>query len=151
MAELKKDIEEYQKMEKSSRNKLFWSAITVILKDFQSQSTSSAPESRAVTNVASEIDSLLSTKTHEQLKTLESQIRNKLSSDEPVDVDYWNHLLHSLKIWKAKSQLKEMALPILQTRPKPAPKTQPEEQSKAPELSKSENDNKIIHDEVVAD
>jgi hypothetical protein len=48
---------------------------------------------------------------------LESQIHTKLDGDEPVDVDYWQQLLRSLKIWKAKAKLRAMHEPILEMRP----------------------------------
>jgi hypothetical protein len=95
-------------------------AVIVIL-DSQSQ-VALAPESRAVSTVADEIDKLLGSKTYEQLETLENQIRTKLQGDEPVDVDYWEQLLRSLKIWKAKARLRAMHEPILKFGTKPAPK-----------------------------
>src|ERR1700721_2936820 len=93
----------------------------IILNDFQSRSIS-AVESRAVSTVADDIDNLLGSKTHEQLETLEDQINTKLRGDEPVDVDYWEQLLRSLKIWKAKARLRAMHEPVLKSRPKPPPK-----------------------------
>jgi hypothetical protein len=118
MTELKEDIKEYIEMEKSKRNKDFWLAITMILDDFQSRSTT-APESRAVINVSDDIDKLLSTKTYGQLETLEDQINAKLRGDEPVDVDYWEQLLRSLKVWKAKAFLRVLHEPVLKARPNP--------------------------------
>jgi hypothetical protein len=118
MTELKEDIKEYIGMEKSKRNKDFWLAITMILDDFQSRSTT-APESRAVINVSDDIDKLLSTKTYAQLETLEDQINAKLRGNEPVDVDYWEQLLRSLKVWKAKAFLRVLHEPVLKARPNP--------------------------------
>jgi hypothetical protein len=58
------------------------------------------------TNVAVETDiaRLLEGKTHEQLLALEQSVRMKLAraSKEPIDVDYWEGLLRSLEVWKAK-------------------------------------------------
>lgn len=52
--------------------------------------------------VESEIDQLLQGKTHEQLVQLQRQIQTKLGSGEPIDVDYWEGLLKSLLVWKAR-------------------------------------------------
>lgn len=118
MIELKDDIKEYIGMEKRTRNKDFWQAIMVILNHFQSQSTT-APESRAVLNVTDDIDNLLKSKTYAQLETLEEQIHTKLRGDEPVDVDYWEQLLRSLKVWKAKAFVRALHEPVLKARPTP--------------------------------
>ena len=52
--------------------------------------------------VESEITNLLAGKTLPQLEQLEQSVRAKLSSGEPVDNDYWEGLLTSLQVWKAK-------------------------------------------------
>jgi len=133
MKQLRTAIDEYVGMEKSQRNQEFWEVLTAIaghsnfqaiitiLNNYQSQSTS-APESRAVDTVAEEIEKLLGPKSYDQLIVLESQITKKLSSDEPVDVDYWQQLLRNLKTYKAKARLRAMHEPILKSRPKPPPK-----------------------------
>lgn len=68
----------------------------------------SAPEGRVLSSVASDINKILSPKTYEQLETLESQVKRKLSSNEPIDTDYWEELLRSLTVWKAKAKLKKV-------------------------------------------
>jgi hypothetical protein len=40
-----------------------------------------------------------------QLEELEKKIRAKLQSDEPIDTNYWEELLKSLLVWKAKAKL----------------------------------------------
>jgi hypothetical protein len=52
--------------------------------------------------VESEIAALLSGKSLDQLSLLQRQIQDKLKSGEAVDVDYWESLLKSLLVWKAK-------------------------------------------------
>jgi len=52
--------------------------------------------------VESEIAGLLSGKSYDQLSALQRQIQEKLSSGEPVDIEYWESLLKSLIVWKAK-------------------------------------------------
>jgi hypothetical protein len=121
MNQLNSAIEDYLTMEKSPRNREYWESVTIVLKDYQSKSTS-APESRAVDPVAEDIKALLGPKSYDQLVVLETQINNKLASDEPVDVDYWQQLLRSLKIFKAKAKIRAMHAPVLATRPPPPPK-----------------------------
>lgn len=69
--------------------------------------TKAAPEASAKARdvnsaVESEITQLLQGKTHEQLVQLQRQIQAKLGSGEPIDVDYWEGLLKSLLVWKAR-------------------------------------------------
>lgn len=52
--------------------------------------------------VETEISTLLSGKTYEQLVALQRQVQTKLQSGEPLDTDYWEGLLKSLLVWKAK-------------------------------------------------
>jgi hypothetical protein len=120
----------------------------VILNDFQSRS-SSAPESRAVSNVAEEIDTLLGNKSYDELETLEDKIRTKLRGDEPVDVDYWQQLLRSLKVWKAKARLRVMHDPVRKTRPIKPP-TSPTKPKSIPFDPTSFVDAKV-HDDLLED
>lgn len=55
--------------------------------------------------VESEINALLRGKTYDQLVLLQKQVQSKLASDERVDVDYWEGLLKSLLVWKARVSL----------------------------------------------
>ncbi len=55
-------------------------------------------------------------KTYEQLEALEKQIRAKLRSNEPIDVDYWEQLLRNLLIYKAKAKLKKVYQSVLDSR-----------------------------------
>jgi Cactus-binding C-terminus of cactin protein/Conserved mid region of cactin len=143
MAELQQDIEEYLKMEKSSPNQDYWKATLIILNESQTH-PATAPESRAVTSVADDINALLGSKSHDQLLTLESQVQRKLSSDEPVDVDYWQQLLRSLKIWKARARIRDFHVPFAD-RPKPA--------KRAVNLFSPEGfvDPHVVHDEMLED
>lgn len=71
------------------------------------------PEGRAVSSVSLDIDRLLSPKSFEDLEALERQINRKLESNEPIDTDYWEQLLKSLLVWKAKAKLKKVYQSVL--------------------------------------
>lgn len=66
--------------------------------------------------MAADIDKLLAPKTFEQLETLEVQVKRKLDSDEPIDYDYWEQLLRSLRVWKAKAKLRRVSQEIVNER-----------------------------------
>lgn len=75
-----------------------------------------APEGRALSSVAADINRLLSPKTYEQLEFLEIQVKKKLDSNEPIDYDYWEELLRSLTVWKARAKLKKVYQAVVQER-----------------------------------
>lgn len=52
--------------------------------------------------VEKDVSALLNGKSYEQLSQLQRQIQAKLSSGEPVDIEYWEGLLKTLLVWKAK-------------------------------------------------
>lgn len=59
---------------------------------------------------------MLSGKTYEQLVQLQDQVRAKLRSGEPLDVEYWEGLLKSLVVWRAKAKLRDMHEVVLSNR-----------------------------------
>jgi Cactus-binding C-terminus of cactin protein/Conserved mid region of cactin len=87
----------------------------VICKDRLERFKAPIRAARGVSSVTSDVDRLFGPKTYEELEALEKQIRGKLDSNEPIDVDYWEHLLRSLLLWKAKARLKKMSQQIVQS------------------------------------
>ncbi|KAI7968281.1 hypothetical protein EIK77_010451 [Talaromyces pinophilus] len=87
----------------------------------------SAPEGRVLSSVAADINKILSPKTYEQLETLEVQVRRKLDSNEPIDTDYWEELLRSLTVWKARAKLKKVFQAVIEGRVQALRKQQKEE------------------------
>ena len=86
-----------------------------------------APAGRALSSVAADINRLLSPKTYEQLQTLEVQVKRKLNSNEPIDTDYWEELLRSLTVWKARARLKNVYQAVIDERVRDLRKQQTEE------------------------
>ena len=113
LAELDKDIASYLALEKNKKNKDYWRTMQIICNDRREKLKPMGPEGRSVSSVASDIDKFLGPKTYEQLESLEKQIRAKLNSNEPIDVDYWEQLLRNLLIWKAKAKLKKVYQSVL--------------------------------------
>jgi hypothetical protein len=80
------------------------------------QSQNSKPAARGVSSVATDLDKLLGPKSLEELERLEMQIKAKLSSNEPIDTDYWEHLLGSLLTYKAKAKLRRVTQSVVSAR-----------------------------------
>lgn len=114
--DLRKDIDTYLNLETNKNNREYWRTMQIICRDRQRKLRNSGPEGRAVSSVAADIDKLLAPKTFEQLEALEKQIRTKLDSNEPIDTDYWQQLLDSLLVWKAKAKIKRVYQDVLDSK-----------------------------------
>lgn len=116
LKELEEDIKSYQTLETVGRNRDYWRALLALCADHRQSQKTLGPEGRTVAPVASDVDQIMAPKTHEQLGALESQIKAKLQSTEPIDTDYWEGLLKSLLVYKAKAKLKEIDNAIREVR-----------------------------------
>ena len=116
LGELENDIASFLALETNKKNQEYWKTMQIICNDRRQKLKPVGPEGRAVSSVAADVDKLLGPKTYEQLEVLEKQIRTKLQSNEPIDVDYWEQLLRSLLIWKAKAKLKKVYESVLDSR-----------------------------------
>jgi hypothetical protein len=116
LKELDKDIGTYIALENNRNNRDFWDTMKVICKDRLDKFQAPAPAARGVSSVASDVDRMLSPKSYEELEKLENQIRQKLASTEPIDTDYWEHLLRTLLVWKAHARLRKVSQKIVKSR-----------------------------------
>ncbi|KAF2090011.1 cactin [Saccharata proteae CBS 121410] len=116
LTDLEKDIDTYVALETDRRNREYWTTMKVICKDKRTSSHSVERGARGVASVSADVDRLLGPKTLEELEALEKQIRRKLDSNEPIDVDYWEHLLRSLIVWKAKARLRRVSEMVINSR-----------------------------------
>lgn len=116
LKELEKEIDIYITLENRRANKDFWETMKVICKDRRDKFKVHAPSARGVSAVAADIDKMLAPKSYEELEKLEKQIRKKLASNEPVDTDYWEHLLRTLLVYKARARLRNVSQNIVKSR-----------------------------------
>ncbi|KAI5286351.1 hypothetical protein KEM54_006860, partial [Ascosphaera aggregata] len=114
--ELERDIGTFLSLEKDSKNLDFWKTMKILCLDRKKRMQDAAPENRVIRSVAADIDKLLSPKSYEDLCTLEGQIRGKLDSDEAIDTDYWEQLLQSLIVWKARAKIKKVYQSVIKER-----------------------------------
>ncbi|OTA87341.1 hypothetical protein M434DRAFT_23973 [Hypoxylon sp. CO27-5] len=133
--ELNADIMPYLTLEANTRNRDYWKALQILCTDRRQRLRPMGPEERAVSSVIADVDKILGPKNLEQLEKLEGQIQAKLRSDEVVDTDYWEQLLKSLQIFKAKAKLKKIYEAIKEERIKLLKERDPE---KAKALAESE-------------
>lgn len=67
-------------------------------------------------SVSAEVDKLIKSKTLEALSALEGQVKIKLQSDEAIDVEYWESLMQSVRIYKAKAELRLVYQNLLESK-----------------------------------
>ncbi|KAF7191108.1 hypothetical protein HII31_07623 [Pseudocercospora fuligena] len=116
LAELGKAIDTYLTLESSKSNHEYWNMMKTICNDRRKTSSDGQNTARGVSSVAADLDKLLGPKSLEELEKLEKQIRAKLASNEPIDTDYWDHLLKSLLTYKARAKLRKVSESILDAR-----------------------------------
>ncbi|KAG8927643.1 hypothetical protein FRC02_007975 [Tulasnella sp. 418] len=114
--ELRDDIERYLSLEETEINIEFWKNMMIVCADRLEKLDPSRASSRATSAVENDVAVMLAGKTYEQLSQLQRQIQDKLASREPVDVEYWEGLLKSLLVWKAKAKLKSAHEVVVQNR-----------------------------------
>ncbi|KAH9894520.1 mid region of cactin-domain-containing protein [Xylariomycetidae sp. FL2044] len=118
LEELDAEITSYHTLETNKRNKEYWTTLKTLCADRRQKLKPLGPEARAVSSVSSDVEKILGPKNLEQLEKLEIQIRTKLRSDEVMDSDYWEELLKSLLVFKAKANLKSICDDIREYRAK---------------------------------
>ena len=143
LSELQKDIDTFLSLETNAQNREFWKVLIdngspdglfsaesfqqTMLIICQDRQKTIAPKGRALNPVVADINKLLSPKTYEELEGLEVQVKKKLNSDEPIDYDYWEELLRSLAVWKARAKLKKVYQAVIEERVRGLRKQQCEE------------------------
>lgn len=116
LVELEKEISSYHVLETNILNREYWKALLSLCASRRVKLKPERNEERVVSSVADDIDKILAPKTYEQLVALEGQIRSKLQSDDDIDTDYWEQLLRSLAVWKAKATLNKVYKAIADSR-----------------------------------
>ncbi|KAI7904738.1 mid region of cactin-domain-containing protein [Cokeromyces recurvatus] len=117
--ELHEDIQMHLALEKNPQSLEFWRAMIVVAEDTLSKMQENQERIKAggvPFTVNESIHRVLSGKTVSQLSVLQNQIQQKLRSNEPIDVEYWENLLKELVVYKAKAKLNEMHQDILAAR-----------------------------------
>lgn len=123
--ELHQDIQMYLELEKNDSHRDFWRSMLIVcddkleeLKEEQDRGKGGA----AAVNVRQDpeergrINTMLESKSTEELQQLQDQVRAKLASGEPVDVEYWERVLKSIVVWRAKARLRDMHEAVLSNR-----------------------------------
>lgn len=118
--ELFEDIQMYLTLEKNEQNLDFWRSMIIVcddkLAELRQEEDPTNIRNRLDPTVKAEMSSMLSTKNFDQLATLQDQVRNKLRSGEPIDVEYWEQLLKQIVVWRAKTKLRDLHEVVLENR-----------------------------------
>jgi hypothetical protein len=90
----------------------------IICRDRIQKSGPASTQARGLNAVSADVDGLFGSKSYEELEKIEDQIKAKLGSNEPIDIDYWEHLMRQLIVWKAKAKLRRVSQSIVESRMK---------------------------------
>ncbi|KAI9724239.1 MAG: hypothetical protein M1828_003662 [Chrysothrix sp. TS-e1954] len=133
LEELAKDIDTYLTLEEDRGARDFWNTMLVVCNDRRKKTVDGGRRGRGVGSVSGDIEKLFSTKSIKELEALESQIKVKLESNEPIDVEYWEHLLSNLVAWKARANLRMVSQMVMDSQFKGLRDQQADEAGKASE------------------
>ena len=116
--DLGSDIDTFLLLEVDNRSRKYWIALKTICKDYEGNLAPSTHHSlrAAATSISADIDKLLAPKTLKELEKLETQVKNKLQSREPIDVEYWEQLLRSVGVFKSRAELSAVYRAVIQDR-----------------------------------
>ncbi|TDL29445.1 hypothetical protein BD410DRAFT_779844 [Rickenella mellea] len=132
--ELHNDIDRYLSLEETEVNLDFWTNMMVVCKDRLEKLHADRQRANDATAVVeTDVSAILNGKSYDELSLLQRQIQAKLSSGEPVDVEYWEGLLKSLLVWKAKAKLKALHEVVVRNRLEQLRKRQRDEAFQAQE------------------
>ncbi|KAI8984360.1 mid region of cactin-domain-containing protein [Mycotypha africana] len=132
--ELHQDIQMHLALEKNPKTLEFWRAMIVVADDYLAKLRANQERNQqGPMAVEANIHRILDGKSVAQLSVLQNQIQQKLASNEPIDVEYWEHLLKELVVYKAKARLTEMHQEILAKRLEQLRNKQREEAQKVQE------------------
>lgn len=132
LLDLGKDIETYMALESNQSNGRYWKAwfvqsdswrfsdlsqaLQLICKDYQDRLVPAESRGRSASSVAADVDRLLGPKTLTELENLEKQISDKLLSNEPIDVEYWEQLVRNVAVYKSRAELNTVYKNIIESR-----------------------------------
>lgn len=105
---LQKDIRMYLTLEQNHEALDFWNSLMIVCEDkLEELRASDLPLlSRVPEEVMDKIHKMLVDKNLQELDSLEKDIEIKLTSSSQINTDFWDQVLKSLKIWRAKLKLR---------------------------------------------
>ncbi|KAL8814570.1 MAG: hypothetical protein Q9223_006216 [Gallowayella weberi] len=116
LQELGKEIQSYLTLETNSQNRIYWDSLRIICQDHQARLAPNLSQRRAGNSVSADVDRLLAPKSAEELASLKVQVTKKLHSNEPIDVEYWEQLLHDISVYSAKAALNALYKSVIDSR-----------------------------------
>jgi len=110
LKDLQGDIHEYQSLEGEGPNKEFWNALAIVCKDEISKKSGARLDDGGVHHaVEEELEEMFAGRSVADLERMRVEIQDKIDrNDGTVDVDYYEGVLSSLKVYHAKAVLKDI-------------------------------------------
>ncbi|KYK57488.1 hypothetical protein DCS_04498 [Drechmeria coniospora] len=125
LAELDTGIRSFLALEGDQVHRQYWEGLQTICADQKSNLDPYGRNDQALRVVAANIDKILHGKTYERLELLETQVNEKIRSNEVIDNDYWEQLLANIVLRKAKAQVEKIFQTVVEARDKLAKELEP--------------------------
>ena len=94
--------------EKEPSRAAYWRDVLLLCNDMLQGPQHDDTTARLDPSIRADIDAMLADKTPEELLTLQTSIREKLRSGEPLDVEYWESMLRRLVVVRSHAKLRTM-------------------------------------------
>lgn len=101
--ELYDDASAFARLERDPRAMSYWSDVLLLCNE---RRMARGRAERLDPSIAAETDALLADKTDAELLELQTSIRTKLASGEPLEVEYWESMLRRIVSWRAVARLR---------------------------------------------
>lgn len=108
LEELHGDIQSFVKLERDADTVEYWRNALIVCDDKQRALRGDAEGTHVDASILAETDAMLSSKSADELLELQRQIRAKLRSGEPLDVEYWEGLLRRIVVWRSIAKLRDV-------------------------------------------
>lgn len=108
LEELHSDIQSFVKLERESETVEYWKNALIVCDDKLRSLRGETDGSHVDPSILTETDAMLSSKSADELLDLQRQIREKLRSGEPLDVEYWESLLRRIVVWRSIAKLRSL-------------------------------------------
>ncbi|WFD39595.1 uncharacterized protein MJAP1_002575 [Malassezia japonica] len=116
LAELHQDIQSFVQLERDRDAIEFWRHMLIVCDDRLRTQRGEASGAHVDASIVAETDAMLAAKSADELYDLQCQVRAKLRSGEPLDVEYWESLLRRIVVWRSVARLREVHARVLDHR-----------------------------------
>ena len=119
LRELHSDVLTLVRLDKDAKRAAYWKDVLLVcdeqLRHCDAVQNDAQPE-RIDASIVADVDAMLADKSADQLLDLQTSVRAKLRSGEPLDVEYWEAMLKRIVVWRSAAKLRALHATVTQNR-----------------------------------